>query len=60
MLGDDPIFKIRESSIWATATINKDKLDPAFVKQIDDMEAMLAKLQKMVYELYYPYRNKHD
>jgi len=58
MLGDDPIFI--ESSVWTSSTINKDKLDPAFVKQIDDMEAMLAKLQKMVYELYYPYRNKHD
>jgi hypothetical protein len=58
MPSDDPIFM--ESSVWTTATINKDKLDPTFVKQIDDMEAMLAKLQKMVYELYYPYRNKHD
>jgi hypothetical protein len=58
MPSDDSIFI--ESNVWTTATINKDKLDPAFVKQIDDMEAMLAKLQKMVYELYYSYRNKHD
>jgi hypothetical protein len=55
---DDPTFV--ESSVCANSTISKDKLDPAFVKQVDDMEAMLAKLQKMVYELYYPYRNKYD
>jgi hypothetical protein len=50
---DDPTFI--KNSVWANSTVSKDKLDPTFVKQVDDMEAMLAKLQKMVYELYYPY-----
>jgi hypothetical protein len=58
MPNDDPTFI--ESSVWTSSTINKDKLDPAFVKQVDNMEALLVKLQKMVYELYYPYRNKHN
>lgn len=60
MLNDDPIFKIRDSAAFSWAKIDKDKLDPELIKQIDDMEAMLAKLHKMVYELYYPYRSKHD
>lgn len=60
MLGDEPIFKIRDSSVWTNATIDKERLDPKFVKQIDDMEAMLKKLQIMVNHLYYPYGHKHD